>query len=100
MLNAKLLLSGVNNTSNVVAPMPLLSIHVAKEFDPICLIACIGCMKERHMMEKRREGEMMDEEDETFMVRLDRDNKRIVYCIYLVGKGVEKRREGLKGEEK
>jgi hypothetical protein len=50
MLKAKLLLSGVNRTSKVVAPMPLLSIHVASDFDPIALIAAADCMKENSVI--------------------------------------------------
>lgn len=43
ILNAKLLLSGVKETSKVVAPIPLLSIHVARDFEPITLTASTEC---------------------------------------------------------
>jgi hypothetical protein len=47
ILNAKLLLSGVKETSNVVALIPLLSIHVAREFEPITLIASAECRSKK-----------------------------------------------------
>ena len=39
MLNAKDELSGVKRTSNVVALIPELSMHVARDFEPICFNA-------------------------------------------------------------
>ena len=51
MLKAKLLLSGVKRTSKVVAPIPLLSIHVARDFEPIALIASTEFSKDRAIIE-------------------------------------------------
>jgi hypothetical protein len=47
ILKAKLLLSGVKETSNVEAPIPLLSMHVANEFDPITRTALAESMSDR-----------------------------------------------------
>jgi len=58
MLNEKLLLSGVKRTSNVVAPIPLFSIHVAKDFEPICRIAWTDCRNNR---ETRRNRDVTEE---------------------------------------
>lgn len=54
MLNAKVSLSGVNKTSNVLAPIPLLSIHVASDFEPIALIARTGCIRVKVIIENIR----------------------------------------------
>ena len=50
MLNAKEELSGVKRTSKVVAPMPELAMHVARDFEPICFRADAFWEK----MDKRR----------------------------------------------
>ena len=84
MLKAKELLSGVNRTSKVVALMPLLSIHVASELEPICRMACTECMKERVIKEriKRNEDDREKEDrEETFCVRLGRDRRIACYGV-------------------
>ena len=82
MLNAKVSLSGVNKTSNVLAPIPLLSIHVASDFEPIALIARAGCIRVMAMIENIRNMDDNDG-DKTLLlcVRVSR-GKRIVsnYC--------------------
>ena len=60
MLNAKELLSGVKRTSNVVAPIPLLSIHVASDFDPMALIASTGCKRANRKKENIKTIEDID----------------------------------------
>jgi len=47
ILKAKELLSGVNETANVVAKIPLLSIHVARDFEPISRTAWTECERRR-----------------------------------------------------
>jgi hypothetical protein len=82
MLKAKLLLSGVKTTSKVVAPMPLLSMHVASEFDPICRIACAECMNARETRDRRRRREGTMGGREPCSGRACRSRRRIgaVWC--------------------
>jgi hypothetical protein len=47
MLKANELLPGVKDTANVVAKIPLFSIHVASDFDPISSMASTECEKRR-----------------------------------------------------
>jgi hypothetical protein len=77
MLNEKLLLSGVYSTSKVVAPIPLLSIHVANDLEPICRIAWTDC---RNNSETRRNMDVKEEDRERLCVRLGRE-KRMVACL-------------------
>ena len=81
MLNAKLLLSGVYDTSKVVAPIPLLSIHVASDLDPITLTAFAVCIRER-----ARKVSIKRVEEKTLGVRFGRE-KRMVLLQYVEGKG-------------
>lgn len=76
MLNAKLLLSGVKRTSKVVAPMPLLSIQVAKDLEPICRMASTDCWNNREARERMRNTDET-EERATLRVRVGK-GKRIV----------------------
>jgi len=80
MLKAKELLSGVKRTSKVVALIPLLSIHVASEFDPICRNAWAECRREKRKREKRRKEETDDKgERETLLcVRFGKDMRIVV----------------------
>jgi hypothetical protein len=52
MLKANELLSGVKETANVVAKIPLFSIHVASDFDPISRTASTECEKRRVATER------------------------------------------------
>lgn len=79
MLNANELLSGVKRTSNVVAPIPLLSIHVARDFEPICRIASTDCIKESDRMERIRNIEETEGRN-AFCVRFGRE-KRIASFV-------------------
>jgi hypothetical protein len=73
MLNAKELLSGVKETANVVAKIPLLSIHVAREFEPISRMAWTECDKRRVKMENIRDiVESMDGDDDKCCERENR----------------------------
>ena len=62
MLNAKLLLSGVNEISNVVAPIPLSSMHVAKDREPMTLVASTECSSDSEINENVRRSEESEEE--------------------------------------
>jgi hypothetical protein len=73
MLKAKVLLSGVKRISNVVADIPLLSIHVARAFDPIDLSAATDWKRER-TMERRKKTES-EEDRGTSIVRLGREKR-------------------------
>jgi hypothetical protein len=86
MLKEKELLSGVKRTSNVVAPIPLLSMHVASDFEPICRIASTECMKERERMEKIRNMEETEGRN-AFCVRFGRE-KRIAPMYEMERRGV------------
>jgi len=79
MLKAKLLLSGVKETSKVVAPIPLLSIHVAKEREPMTRSASVVCNSDSEINENMRRSEDNDEDIGLYVVRLGRE-KRIVSC--------------------
>jgi len=79
MLKAKLLLSGVKETSKVVAPIPLLSIHVAKDREPMTRKASAECSSDSEINENMRRSEESEEEDMELCVRLGRA-KRIVLC--------------------
>jgi hypothetical protein len=76
ILNEKLLLSGVNRISNVVAEIPLLSIQVAREFEPIESIAVT------HRTKDKRERRMNNEGDCGTFVRFGRE-KRIAPGVVL-----------------
>jgi hypothetical protein len=78
MLKAKLLLSGVNWTSKVVAPIPLLSIHVAKEREPITRRASAECSSDSEINENMKSSEDNDEDMGLCVVRLGREK-----CIVL-----------------
>src|SRR5579859_354956 len=80
MLNAKLLLSGVKRTSKVVAPIPLFSIHVAKDLEPICRMPSTDCRNNREAMERMRNMEET-EERVTRRVRLGKE-KRIAPRLF------------------
>lgn len=60
MLNAKLLLSGVKETSNVVAPIPLLSIHVARDVEPMTLVASTVFIRDREINANIRNTEVKE----------------------------------------
>jgi len=77
MLKAKLLLSGVKETSNVVAPIPLLSMHVAKDREPMTLMASAECNSDSEINENMNRIEEESDEDIGLCVRLGRE-KRIV----------------------
>lgn len=76
MLNAKLLLSGVKETSKVVAKMPLLSIHVASDLDPITLTALTVFMSDKDMNVDIRNTEDKDDRIAE-RVRLGREKRMI-----------------------
>jgi hypothetical protein len=87
MLKAKVLLSGVKETSNVVAPMPLFSIHVASDLDPITLSASANLMRDREMRAMiRKTGDK--EGRRTLLVRLD-SGCRIALGIVRYTGGIE-----------
>jgi hypothetical protein len=69
MLKARLLLSGVKETSNVVALILLFTIHVASDLDPITRIASADCMREKEMRVMIRKTEDKEERS-TSRVRL------------------------------
>ena len=69
ILNAKLLLSGVKETSKVVAPIPLFSMHVARDLDPITLIASAEFVRSKEINANIRNTE-------------DKDN-RMLSCVRL-----------------
>lgn len=85
MLKAKLLLSGVKETSNVVAPIPLLSMHVAKDREPMTLMASAECSRDSEINENMRKSEEESDEDMELGVRLGRE-KRIVLCGFCGGR--------------
>jgi hypothetical protein len=61
ILNAKLLLSGVKETSKVEAPIPLFSMHVARDLEPITLIASAVFVRSRDMNANIRNAEDNDD---------------------------------------
>jgi hypothetical protein len=67
-LKANELLSGVKETANVVAKIPLFSIHVASDFDPISRMATTECEKRRAATESN-----MD---------IDERENRMTVCCY------------------
>jgi hypothetical protein len=80
MLKAKLLLSGVKETSNVLAPIPLFSIHVARDCDPMTLMATVECISDsRTNVNARREEK---ESPEPFGVRFGCENRIVsIFCF-------------------
>ena len=75
-MNAKLLLSGVKETSKVVAPIPLLSIHVASDFEPITRTASTECRSEKEINANIRSTEEKEDRMES-CVRLGSEKSMI-----------------------
>jgi hypothetical protein len=91
ILKARLLLSGVKRISNVVADMPLLSIHVASEFEPIERIAAAEWTRETTRATRNKTDEA------ALPVRLlGREKKRIAPGDAL---GREERENQVRGRE-
>jgi hypothetical protein len=83
-LNAKLLLSGVKTTSNVVADIPLLSIHWAREFEPIDRIA-VAERNRKNIRERRKKDEGVGG---TVLVRCGREKRIAPDVPSVLGVGV------------
>src|ERR1700733_13732444 len=81
MLKAKLLLSGVKETSKVGAPIPLLSIHVAKEREPITRRASAECSSDSEINKNMRSSEDNDEDMGLSVVRLGRERRIVLWML-------------------
>ena len=84
MSKARLLLSGVKRMSNVVAAIPLFSIHIARDFEPIALMASAEFSSDKPII---KIIEIIDDDEDgmKLCVRLGR-KKRIVPSLVVVSK--------------